>query len=81
MRKKLIPFLLLTALFFISCENSPKPPQHRSESEQIKPAGNPDTTTVKKEEVFYQCPMHPEVTSDKPGTCPKCGMDLEKKTR
>jgi hypothetical protein len=22
--------------------------------------------------------MDPEVTSDKPGTCPKCGMDLEK---
>jgi len=27
----------------------------------------------------YQCPMHPEVTSDKPGKCPKCGMNLEKK--
>ena len=26
----------------------------------------------------YTCPMHPEVTQDKPGTCPKCGMDLEK---
>lgn len=24
----------------------------------------------------YTCPMHPEVTSDKPGTCPKCGMAL-----
>lgn len=24
----------------------------------------------------YTCPMHPEVTSDKPGKCPKCGMDL-----
>lgn len=23
--------------------------------------------------------MHPEVTSDKPGRCPKCGMDLVKK--
>ena len=27
----------------------------------------------------YYCPMHPEVISNKPGTCPKCGMDLEKK--
>jgi Cu2+-exporting ATPase len=26
----------------------------------------------------YVCPMHPEVTSDKPGTCPKCHMALEK---
>lgn len=25
----------------------------------------------------YYCPMHPEVMSDKPGICPKCGMDLE----
>ncbi len=25
----------------------------------------------------YQCPMHPEVISDKPGKCPKCGMDLK----
>lgn len=27
----------------------------------------------------YTCPMHPEVQSDKPGKCPKCGMTLEKK--
>lgn len=24
----------------------------------------------------YYCPMHPEVRSDRPGKCPKCGMDL-----
>ena len=29
------------------------------------------------EKVIYTCPMHPEVRQDKPGTCPKCGMDLE----
>lgn len=27
-------------------------------------------------EGVYTCPMHPEVKSDKPGKCPKCGMDL-----
>lgn len=26
---------------------------------------------------IYRCPMHPEVTSGKPGTCPKCGMTLQ----
>jgi predicted small lipoprotein YifL len=29
------------------------------------------TSTVK-----YTCRMHPEVISDKPGKCPKCGMQL-----
>jgi copper/silver-translocating P-type ATPase len=26
---------------------------------------------------MYTCPMHPEVRSDKPGACPKCGMALQ----
>jgi FtsP/CotA-like multicopper oxidase with cupredoxin domain len=26
--------------------------------------------------IVYVCPMHPEVTSEEPGSCPKCGMKL-----
>ncbi|RKR83669.1 hypothetical protein BDD43_3883 [Mucilaginibacter gracilis] len=42
-----------------------------------------DTTKTKKvkpvAKVQYTCTMHPEVLSDKPGKCPKCGMTLVKK--
>jgi cytochrome oxidase Cu insertion factor (SCO1/SenC/PrrC family) len=31
-----------------------------------------------RHQVIYSCPMHPEVTSRKPGKCPKCGMALRK---
>lgn len=34
---------------------------------------------VKGEKNIYTCPMHPEVQSDQPGNCPKCGMALVKK--
>ena len=27
----------------------------------------------------YTCPMHPEISRDKPGSCPICGMKLVKK--
>lgn len=30
-------------------------------------------TTAK---AVYTCTMHPEIRADKPGKCPKCGMDL-----
>ncbi|POY35366.1 hypothetical protein C3K47_14980 [Solitalea longa] len=30
-------------------------------------------------EATYTCPIHPQVVQDHPGTCPICGMDLEKK--
>ncbi len=33
------------------------------------------------EEPVYTCPMHPDVKSGTPGTCPKCGMTLVKKER
>ncbi len=41
---------------------------------------NKEKKTDKKEMAMtYTCPMHPEVTSDKAGKCPKCGMDLVEK--
>ena len=34
------------------------------------------TTKPSTQPAAYVCPMHPDVTSDKPGKCPKCGMAL-----
>lgn len=33
-------------------------------------------TPAGQQKVTYTCTMHPDVKLDKPGTCPKCGMDL-----
>ena len=41
---------------------------------------DPEKTT-KQEPTVYTCPMHPEVISDKPGRCPKCGMELVPKEK
>jgi uncharacterized paraquat-inducible protein A len=34
---------------------------------------SPSATAAKQK---YTCPMHPEVVTDHPGKCPKCGMTL-----
>jgi hypothetical protein len=56
----LFSFAALIAVGFISCSS-------KSTAEK---------GTEKSVAVVYTCTMHPEVQSDKPGKCPKCGMDL-----
>lgn len=40
---------------------------------------SPAADAQKATDVVYSCPMHPDVTSDKPAKCSKCGMELKKK--
>ena len=52
------------------CCHTGHPGREKSKNQVISDLGS----------VKYVCPMHPEVTSDQPGDCPKCGMALELKS-
>jgi Cu(I)/Ag(I) efflux system membrane fusion protein len=66
MKKILLSIALISIIGFISTSCNKK------EEKKIE-----SSTSVAG--VQYTCPMHPEVVTDAPGTCPKCGMDLVKK--
>ena len=65
MKKLIVLFFLLTG-FTLSYAQTSKP----------KTSGSKSDSTAK---YIYTCTMHPEVMTDKPGKCPKCGMTLMKK--
>ena len=67
-----IKLVLLILIFYCSCSDIKK----QTGSNQIKT----DSTRLA---VVYQCPMDCEngKTYKQPGTCPVCGMDLEKKVK
>lgn len=61
---KLLIILLTSIIFFIGCTDHG---EHRNIAENSK--------SVKKAK--YICPMHPQISSDKPGQqCSVCGMDM-----
>ncbi len=68
MKKSFLTFsaILIVVFFIASCNGTTSTTETKTNS----------TDSVK---VAYTCPMHPEVTSDKPGSCPECGMDLTEK--
>ena len=43
-------------------------------------AQNDSTKTHINDSVTYTCTMHPEIITNQSGKCPKCGMDLIKKS-
>jgi protein SCO1/2 len=43
--------------------------------------GRKRTPPPSSQSVVYSCPMHPEVSAAKPGSCPKCGMILRARSK
>lgn len=70
MKKLIIVSMLSGATLLAACSNN-------SNSDDKKDATSAITdTSGMSSEVKYTCPMHPEVISDTPGDCPKCGMKM-----
>lgn len=59
----ILAVLLFSSVGFISCN-------HNHTNKTIDQSQSDD------QKVIYHCPMHPSYTSDKPGQCPICGMNL-----
>lgn len=74
MKKSMLFSIASLVLLICSCNNS----DTKTDTQNSTNMQMIDTTKLAKGDVFYQCPMDLEVVSDKPGTCPTCGMDLEK---
>ncbi|WP_245977411.1 multicopper oxidase domain-containing protein [Albibacterium indicum] len=49
---------------------------HLPEVSNQKSGDHSHKVEVSKDQQSYTCTMHPEVISNKPGNCPKCGMKL-----
>jgi protein involved in sex pheromone biosynthesis len=82
--KKTIMILAVAPILIINACNNPTSNSEKTESTATTttPAKDTasfqamDTTKLAKGAMYYQCSMHPEVITDKPGDCPKCGMKL-----
>jgi P-type Cu+ transporter len=60
-----------------SCLKKFQADPHRYLHGQARDSHHEEHTPPPGTTIEYTCPMHPEVISDHPGSCPKCGMDLE----
>jgi uncharacterized membrane protein YraQ (UPF0718 family) len=81
-----IAFLALTAVLVVRflrtggpamLRTMSRPPEEFAADVGAPAHHHPDDS--EDDDATYACPMHPEVTSDHRGRCPKCGMPLERR--
>ena len=72
--KKITLLTATIALLIVGCTNS----STKTEDKKTAQTMTADTTKMKTGDIYYQCEMHPDVLSDKAGTCTKCDMELVK---
>ncbi len=62
-------WLLVVSFVFVSCSQKEDEREHTTTDKAV--SAEPARASS------YTCPMHSDVVSNEPGTCPKCGMNLE----
>ncbi len=85
MERKIIISTIVTSILFVfsSCMEVSHL-AHSTEAQATNTMGTDETIqpyqdnqgSVQITSKVYTCPMHPEVISEQPGNCPKCGMEL-----
>jgi protein SCO1 len=79
MNNRSTPALALVAFLLIGFAGAAaRAAQHDQHAGHAKPKATRKAapSAKKRAAAHYVCPMHPEVTSARPGKCPKCGMNL-----
>jgi predicted RNA-binding Zn-ribbon protein involved in translation (DUF1610 family) len=74
MKTKILITTIALGLFTISTIQAQEKKQDDMKHDDMKH----EHMDMAKDKTIYTCSMHPEVKTDKPDECPKCGMKLKK---